>query len=153
MGHHEPIHVKFGGWGFSSRSTGIWSWKCWNAKKQIWWHHTSVFYIFPLGALCPTDPPPPIMAKLLLCMYTFKNLKCPSNLEIFSALCPSWIKSSSTGNFFFISSLSQRNSNSGNNHATACKRNCKVETKKIRNCEFLAQQSNKQTNKKKNHFN
>ena len=28
--------------GFSSCSTEIWSWKCWNAKKKIWWCHTSV---------------------------------------------------------------------------------------------------------------
>ena len=26
--------------GFSSCSTEIWSWKCWNAKKKIWWSHT-----------------------------------------------------------------------------------------------------------------
>ena len=32
--------------GFSSCSTEIWSWKCWNAKKEIWWHHTSVLYCF-----------------------------------------------------------------------------------------------------------
>ena len=32
---HEPIHVKFGVWGFSSCSTEIWSWKCWNAKQQF----------------------------------------------------------------------------------------------------------------------
>ena len=30
--------------GFSSCSTEILSWKCWNAKKKIWWHHTSVLY-------------------------------------------------------------------------------------------------------------
>ena len=43
-GPHEPIHVKFGVWGFSSCSTEIWSWKCWNAKMTIWWRHTSVLY-------------------------------------------------------------------------------------------------------------
>ena len=30
--------------GFSSCSIEILSWKCWNAKKKIWWHHTSVLY-------------------------------------------------------------------------------------------------------------
>ena len=30
--------------GFSSCSTEIWSWKFWNAKKKIWWRHTSVLY-------------------------------------------------------------------------------------------------------------
>ena len=44
-GHHEPIHVKFGVWEFFlSCSTEILSWKCWNAKKKIWWCHTSVLY-------------------------------------------------------------------------------------------------------------
>ena len=37
-GHHEPIHVKFGVWGLRS-------WTCWNAKKKIWWRHTSVLYM------------------------------------------------------------------------------------------------------------
>ena len=30
--------------GVSSCSTEILSWKCWNAKKKIWWSHTSVLY-------------------------------------------------------------------------------------------------------------
>ena len=30
--------------GFSSCSTEILSWKCWSAKKKIWWRHTSVLY-------------------------------------------------------------------------------------------------------------
>ena len=30
--------------GFSSCSTEIWSWKCWNANKNFWWRHTSVLY-------------------------------------------------------------------------------------------------------------
>ena len=30
--------------GFSSCSTEIWSWKCWNATKKKWSRHTSVLY-------------------------------------------------------------------------------------------------------------
>ena len=43
-GHHDPIHVEFGVF-FSSSSTEIWSWKCWNEKKKVLWRHTSVLYI------------------------------------------------------------------------------------------------------------
>ena len=42
---YEPIHVKFGVWGFSSCSTEIWSWKCWNAKKEnLMTSHFSTLY-------------------------------------------------------------------------------------------------------------
>ena len=43
-GHHEPNHVKFGVWGFFIMFSWIWSRKYWNAKKKIWWCHTSVLY-------------------------------------------------------------------------------------------------------------
>ena len=35
--------------GFTSCSAEILSWKCWNAKKKLWWHHTLVLY-----CLCDT---------------------------------------------------------------------------------------------------
>ena len=42
--HHKPIHVKVGVWRFLVMFYWICSWKCWNAKKKIWWRHTSVLY-------------------------------------------------------------------------------------------------------------
>ena len=44
-GPHEPIHVKFGVWGFSWCSTEIWLWKRWNAKKEnLMTSHFSTLY-------------------------------------------------------------------------------------------------------------
>ena len=40
-GHHEPIHVKF----------DVWKWKYWNAKKKIWWRHTSVLTVIVICSL------------------------------------------------------------------------------------------------------
>ena len=45
-GHHEPIHVKFGVWGFFFYHVLL-KYCHENAemqKKKIWWRHTSVLY-------------------------------------------------------------------------------------------------------------
>ena len=43
----------------------IWSWKCWNAKKKIWWCYTSVLYIVY------------IESRGLVCYSILKFWQCP----------------------------------------------------------------------------
>ena len=91
-GHHNQFMSHLVCEGFSSCSTEILSWKCWNAQKKIWWRHTSVLYsktsfkcCVCLFSLITAD------YKLLQSSLNINGLRCHCFSQIFGIYRPMWL--------------------------------------------------------------